>query len=350
VHKSRDLIDVIETATGSRRQPLILFITTADDDDQTSIYDEKRIYVERLAEGIIEDPSTYGVVFAAPDDADPFAEATWEQANPGLDRSVKRPYLRAQAKRAKASPAYLPTYKRLHLGIRSRPTSTQWLPLNLWDACEPLPPTEELAGMVAYGGLDLASSADFAAWQVVVPLDEDDSIAVLSRFFLPEAAVDRRGQMQSTLRVWAASGLIDLTPGRTISFDRIKAVILKDAAALDLRSIGYDRWNAVKLVQELEDEGIEMVPVAQTLSSLSVASKHLERLVDQGKLRHGYNPVLRWMADNTVPLIDADENVKPDKKRSRDKIDGIVATVDALKVMLEDRSTEIFALNLGALS
>lgn len=346
VHKTRDLIDVVDTATGSRRQPLIIYITTADEDDRTSIYDEKRTYVERLAEGIIEDPSVYGVVFAAPDDADPFAEATWEAANPGIDRSVMRGYLAAKAKKAAASPAFLPTFKRLHLGIRSRPTTAVWLDLDAWDACPDFLP-DDLTGATAWGGLDLASSVDFAAWKIVIPHD-DGTVTVLSRFFLPEVALSRRGEMQATMQMWAHAGYLTVTPGKTTSFEVIKAQILRDAAALDLRSIGYDRWNAIKLVQELEDEGISMIPCPQTVASLSAPSKNYERLVNERQLRHGGNPVLRWMATNVVPVYDAAENVKPDKARSKEKIDGIVADVMAMKAMMEDEGGADFAIFLGS--
>lgn len=346
VHKTRDLIDVIDTATGSRRQPLIIFITTADEDDKTSIYDEKRSYVERLADGIIVDPSVYGVVFAAPDDADPFAEATWEAANPGIDKSVMRNYLASKAIKAEGSPAFLPTFKRLHLGIRSRPTSAVWLDLEAWDAC-PGFLKDDMTGAAAWGGLDLASSADFAAWKIAIPHD-DGTVTVLSRFFLPEVALQRRGEMQATMRMWAAAGYLTVTPGKTTNFDVIKAQILVDAAALDLRAVGYDRWNAIKLVQELEDEGIRMVPYPQTVASLSAPAKNYERLVNERQLRHGGNPVLRWMVTNVVPTYDAGENVKPDKARSKDKIDGVVADVLAMKAMMEDEGAADFAIFVGA--
>jgi phage terminase large subunit-like protein len=324
---------------------LIVFITTADEDDPTGIYDEKRTYIERVAEGIIVDPTTYGVVFAAPDDADPFAEKTWEMANPGIDRSVKRAYLEAQAKRAKASPAYLPVFKRLHLGIRSRPTTATLFDLDGWDACD-LPYLEDSLGATAYGGLDLASTSDFAAWLLAIPHD-DGTLSVYPRFFLPEAAVERRSAMQSTLQVWAAAGYLELTPGKSISQDAIKARILADAELVDLRNIGYDRWNAIKIVQELEDEGLNLTGVAQTLASLSAPTKELLRLIDAGAVRHGANPIMRWMVANVVPLIDAEENVKPDKKRSKDKIDGVVALANALKVLAEDAGGGAFAVYLG---
>lgn len=345
VHKTRDLIDAVDTATGSRRQPLIIYITTADEDDRTSIYDEKRSYVERLADGIIVDPSVYGVVFAAADDADPFAEATWEAANPGIDRSVMRNYLASKALKAESSPAFLPTFKRLHLGIRSRPTTAVWLDLEAWDGC-PGFLDEDLSGAPAWGGLDLASSADFAAWKIAIPHD-DGTVTVLSRFFLPEVALARRGEMQATMRMWAAAGYLTVTPGKTTNFDVIKAQIIVDAAALDLRAVGYDRWNAIKVVQELEDEGIRMVPYPQTIAALSAPAKNYERLVNERKLRHGGNPVLRWMATNVVPVYDSGENVKPDKARSKDKIDGVVADVLAMKAMMDDEGTADFAIFLG---
>jgi phage terminase large subunit-like protein len=348
IHKRRDLIDALSSGTGARRQPLLLYITTADEDDPTGIYDEMRTYIERLANGTIVDASTYGVVFAAPEDADPFAEETWEAANPGIDRSVKREYLRAQALKARSNPAFLPTFKRLHLGIRSRPTTASLFDLEAWDACDlPYLPDDEVFGADAWGGLDLASTSDFAAWMLIIP-HPDETVSLYPRFFLPETALEsRRSQMSATLAVWQGAGFLEVTAGKSISQDVIKTRIVGDASLVNLRTIGYDRWNAIKLVQELDDEGLQLEGIAQTIGSLSAPTKELMRLVNGRLLRHGHHPVLRWMVSNVVPLFDAEENVKPDKKRSKEKIDGVVAACNALKVMSEAQGSGDFAIYMG---
>jgi len=326
IHKTRDLVDVLETGTGSREQPLVLFITTADDGSQTSIYAEKRGYLEQLAQGVVRDPTFYGVVFAAERDADPFDERTWEQANPGIDVTVKRDYLRAQAARAKAIPTYLPTFQRLHLGIRTK-AEGRWFDMARWDRCGGLIVEEDLAGQDCYAGIDLASTTDFTAWQLWFPQQQ----VVLSRMWVPRAAVERRKDVRSQLDAWARHGFLNITDGDLVDEGAIEAQIDLDASRFRIREVGYDPWNATSLVLRLEDKGLTAIKVPQGIATLNRPSKKLEVLVAAGDLNHGGHPVLRWMADNVRVDADSSGNIKPSKKKSVEKIDGISALVNALE-------------------
>lgn len=338
VHKTRDLIDAIETSTGSRDQPLIVFITTADEGEEHSIYDEKRTYAEGVASGTIEDPTFYACIFAAPENADPFAERTWELANPGIDVTVKREYLRKEARKAKVTPGYLATFRRLHTGVRAR-DSKKWLDLDRWDRQAGIVVREQLAGATCYGGLDLSSSLDITAFELVFPRDperedEQPRLEVLSSFFMPEEQITRQTQAsQVPYTRWRKEGLITATEGEIVDYRVVKERILEASRAYDLRAVGYDPANATQLVLELIDEGVDMVPVRQGFLSLSPPSKELERLVIAGRLRHGGNAVLRWMADVVEVKVDPADNikpVKPDRRKSVKRIDGIVALVMAI--------------------
>jgi phage terminase large subunit-like protein len=326
IHKTRDLIDVLETGTGSREQPLVIFITTADDGNQTSIYAEKRGYLEQLAKGLVRDPTFYGVVFAAERDDDPFDERTWERANPGIDVTVKRDYLQAQAARAKAIPSYLPTFQRLHLGIRTK-AEGRWFDMARWDRCGGLVVEEDLAGQDCFAGIDLASTTDFTAWQLWFP----EQRVVLSRMWVPRAAVERRKDIGPQLEAWARQGLLSITDGDLVDEDAIEAQIDLDASRFRIREVGYDPWNATSLVLRLEDKGLTTIRVPQGIATLNRPSKKLEVLVAAGDLNHGGHPVLRWMADNVRVDEDSSGNIKPSKKTSVEKIDGISATINAIE-------------------
>jgi phage terminase large subunit-like protein len=331
IHKTRDLIDVLETGTGSREQPLVIFITTADDGEQTTIYAEKRGYIEQLAAGTVTDPTTYGVVFAAPKDADPFDEQTWEDANPGIDVTVKRSYLRKEAGKAKAVPGYLATFQRLHLGVRTRADGV-WFSVESWDQGGGLLDEADLAGEPCHGGIDLAATTDFNAWMLWFPRQR----VVLTRIFVPEGAVKRRPELAAQLRTWARQGYLTITDGEITDEAALERQIDADASRFQVRHVGYDPWNATGLVGRLEDKGLSMVRVSQGIATLNDPTKRLEKIVALGDWNHGGHPVLRWMARNVRKDEDSAGNIKPSKRKSAEKIDGISALVNALLCEMTD--------------
>lgn len=348
VHKNRDVIDALETGTGSRAQPLVIFITTADDGEQTSIYAEKRAYLEGCVEGTIIDPSFYGAVFGAAEDDDPFSDETLAKANPGAGTTVTWAYLRQKAKEAQSSPGALNRYLRLHLNIRTRST-TRWLDPIQWDRNAGLVVEEQLTGRDCYGGLDLASTSDFTAWVLLFPPAEGESkYRVLARFWLPRAAVDRRAGMRPLLLAWAKQGWLTITDGDVIDNSVIKTKIEEDASTFNLLEVAHDPWNA-GFVPELAESGMTIWPVQQTVHKLNGPSKKLEVLLGNTLLEHGGNPILRWMAANVQVFTDGAGNIKPDRKKSKEKIDGIAALVDALAAELagmeaEDEPGELISL------
>jgi len=336
VHKSRDLIDAIETGTGARDQPLIVYITTADEGTEGSIYDEKHTYTLRCAERVVTDPGHYGVIWAAPADADPFAEETWRRANPGLGISPSLSYLRREANKAKATPSYLPTFLRLSLNRRMR-AATRWLDQPMWDANAGTVDDKKFRYRRAWGGVDLSAVSDFSAWQLVVESRQPGvELEIVSRFWLPEERVDElEAQLNMPLRQWARDGHLTLTEGDAVDYDTIERQIIDDCRRLDVQRISYDRMFAGQMVQRLEKKtrGVDVIPVAQTYLGMSPGSKELERLLREGRIKHGANPILRWMALCCEVYVDGNDNmrpVKPDRNKSSSRIDGIAATVMAL--------------------
>lgn len=341
VHKTPDVVDAIETGTGSREQPLIGFITTADDGADGSIYATKREYLEGCQSGTIQDRTFFGVVFGVANtvpDFDAFADATIAAANPGAGITVTWEYLRAKAAEAKASPAQLNRYLRLHLNVRTKQV-TRWLPLEQYDATGQLIDVAEWSGMTAFGGLDLSTSADFTAF-VLRGVDDVKGHPVHALVWLPE---ERLGEIERRCSVplaqWRKAKFLKVTEGNVVDYAQVRADIEAEIVKLGcvVSSIAYDPWNASETVQELEAAGFNMVPVHQGYRTLSAPTKSIERQIlgstpKAPMVRTGGNPIMRWMADCVEVRTDDNGNikpVKPDRVKSSKRIDGIVAWIMA---------------------
>lgn len=343
LHKTNDLIEAIETGTGSRIQPLILFITTADQGKRHTPYDEKRTRIEKLARGSLKDPTTYGVVFAAEESDDPFVELTWKKANPGYGVSPTKRFMASAANKAKDSPAELASFQRLHLGLRTK-QQFKYLELGPWDRNASIVDPTRLKGRECYGGLDLGSTSDLTALVWVFP--DGDAFDVLLRCWTPEDAVealdDRTARAAST---WVKQGWLTTTPGNVTDYDFIKAQIGRDRDEFIVKEIAYDRWNAQQLVNDLTSDGAPMITMGQGFASMSAPTKDLQRLILTGTeakpiIRHGGNPLLRWTVDNFAIAMDPAGNVKPDKANAGDKIDPVVALIMAISRAISAREAE----------
>ncbi|MET9158278.1 terminase TerL endonuclease subunit [Streptomyces parvulus] len=339
IHKTPDMLETLETGTGSRRQPLGVVITTADTGKRETPYDNKRRRIEQLARGVLHDPTTYGVIFAAPADADPHAESTWRAANPGFGISPTRAFLVKQSRKAEASPVELASYKRLHLGIRTR-QEIKFLRLDDWDRNAGMVDETKLHGRDTWGGLDLAATSDLLALCWLFPDDSDGTLDAIWRFWTPEdnlPALDKRTAKAASK--WVREGWLTATPGNVADYNWIKHTIREDRDLFRVRSLGYDPWNASQLTNDLVSERAPMVKVRQGFQTMSPVLKETQRLIRQGTpqrpvLRHGGNPIVRWCVDNLSIAQDPAGNVKPDKANSGDKIDGVSALLTAMSEVL----------------
>jgi phage terminase large subunit-like protein len=333
VHRRPDLLEAVETGTGSRQQPLIAIITTADDGRTQSIYARKRQMIEQLAERVITDETTYGVIWCAGENDDPFVEGTWRKANPGYGTSPTSSYLKRAAKKAENSPADLASFQRLHLGIRAKARGA-YISLKVWDRNASVVDEGKLTGRWAFGGLDLASTSDLTALAWVFP--DGGAVDVLWRIWVPEASIsslDKRSAGAASL--WVRQGKLLTTPGEVTDYDFIRRQINTDLDAFRVESIAYDPWNSTQLVTNLLADGAPMEKMRQGFASMSSPTKSLQRLCTQGTaehpvVRHGGNPVARWAIYNLAVVSDPAGNVKPDRDKSLDKIDPAVALIMAL--------------------
>jgi phage terminase large subunit-like protein len=339
-HKSRDMVDILDTATGSRRQPLIFMITTAGF-DRNSVCWEQHEYTDKVLSGVVEDDSFFGIVYGLDESDDWEDERNWIKANPNLGVSKKIDDMRRKAKKAKEMPTALNAFLRLELNVWTQ-AETKWISLAHWQACGAPADDNGLRGRVCYAGLDLSSTLDISAFVMVFPPETDeDNYSVLCRFFIPEAAMRERSKRDRVpYDVWVRQGFITATPGEVIDYDYIEDQIKEDAERYDLREIAFDRWNASQLINNLVNHGIAvldtkdgapvMIQHGMGYSSMNAPMKDLEKMIVQHRIAHGNNPVLTWMGNNLVASQDPAGNIKPDKEKSTERIDGMVALIMAL--------------------
>jgi phage terminase large subunit-like protein len=340
-HKNRAVLDVLDTAMGSRRQPLLWIITTAGDDNPESVYAQERAYAENVAQGNFQDDE-WLVYIATLDPEDRWDDpAVWVKANPNLGVSVKMDDLRRQCRAAKNNPARQMEFKRLRLNLRTS-SSTQLITGPLWDenGLAPFDPAE-LVGRRCFAGLDLSSKVDLSAWiKLFEPLEENGRWRVVAQFWMPGETVEAKSDRdQVQYRRWIDDGLIEPTEGNIIDHTEVERAILEDARIYDLASVAFDPWNAIQLAVSLKGNGVPMSEFIQGIRSYTAPTKELMAWLLSNKLDHGGNPVLRWMALNMRVQTDKNENVMPTKKLSIGRIDGATALIMAIgRFMADDQA------------
>ncbi len=329
---NRELWDVLATSQGARAQPLMIAITTAGFDRQSILW-ELYSHAKNVLANPALDPTFLPLLFEAPIDADWTDEQVWQAANPALGdfRSIEE--MRIMADRAKAIPAQQNTFRRLYLNQWTE-QDERWIDLATWDRGNGAVDVDSLAGRECYAGLDLASTRDVTAFVLVFPND-DGTLDVLPYFWVPDESLRERVRRDRVkYDEWLREGWIRSTPGNVCDYDVVREHIRELSEQFDIREVAYDRWGATQLVTQLQADGAVVSPMGQGFGSLSAPTKEFDKLIAGGLIRHGGHPVLRWMAGNVAIEQDAAGNVKPSKKKSTEKIDGIVALIMAV-----DRAT-----------
>lgn len=332
--KSRELFDTLRYGGAARRQPLLVSITTAGF-DRNSICWEQHEYARKILKGIVEDESFFAYIRAANEDPnegpvdDWTSPEAWYKANPSLGVTISEEAFAAECREAQEKPTLQNSFKRYRLNIWTS-ADVRWMPMNKWDASVGSADPLQLIGKSCFGGLDLSTTLDITACVFVFPWD-DGIYKVHPLFWIPEENMRERSTRDRVpYEVWARQGLVRTTPGNVVDYTWIERDILEFADRHKVEEIAYDQWNATEIIQRLTDAGLVMVPTRQGFASMSGPMKQTEALVYAGKLHHGGNPVLRWMADNVQASVDPAGNLKPDKGRSRERIDGIVALIMAI--------------------
>lgn len=339
----RELWDVLNTSTGARRQPLSVVTTTAGFDRHSICY-ELWDYAIKVRDGIIEDPAFLPVIYAADPDDDWKQPATWRKAHPGLGVSVKEEYFAAECAKAQAMPAYENTFRRLLLNQWTE-SDVRWLSMDAWDACgQDLP---DLEGRTCYAGLDLSTTTDITALVLAFPVG--GTVHLMPFFWVPGESILKRSKRDRVpYDVWQKQGHIEATTGNVLDYEVIRARINELSERFHIKEIAVDRWNATQLATQLTGDGFEIVGFGQGFASMSAPCKELEKRVLGRQINHGRNPVLRWMASNVTVTMDAAGNMKADKAKSTERIDGIVASLMGLGRVIANEDDRASVYDDGA--
>ncbi|MEE4218571.1 MAG: terminase TerL endonuclease subunit [Xanthomonadales bacterium] len=339
-HKTPDLLNVLTSAAGARANPLWLY-TTTEGYTNPGPWAEIRQFVKKMLAGVFGNTADHFLaVFYAVDEENKtlgieadgeFDESGWRKANPLMDVN---PYLldsiRKEAVEAKQMPSKLAEFKIKRL---NRPASSAegWIDLGKWESCNRAVLLDELLDVPAYGGLDLASTRDIASFRLIWPTD--DAIYTYGWRWVPEWAVSQRTERGTEpYAAWVEQGLVIQTPGDVIDYTVVEETIMDVFERFQIADIGYDPWNATELINRLSEAGVPLVEFRQGPKSYHPAMQALERAYIGGKLAHGGDPVLYWMASNLVARRDHNLNMAPDKRNSADKIDDMAALLMAFGV------------------
>lgn len=328
---NRKLFDVMLQGSGdARMQPLYFLITTAGNDTNSICYEVHQKAID-IAEGRKVDPTFYSVIYGAAEDEDWTDPKVWKKANPSLGITVGIDKVKAACESAKQNPGEENAFRQLRLNQWVK-QSVRWMPMDKWDACAFPVSEDDLEGRICYGGLDLSSTTDITAFVLVFPpLDEEDKYYVLPYFWIPEETLELRVRRDHVpYDLWERQGTLMTTEGNVVHYGYIEKFIEQLGERFNIREIAFDRWGAVQMVQNLEGIGFTVVPFGQGFKDMSPPTKELMKLVLEEKIAHGGHPVLRWMMDNIFIRTDPAGNIKADKEKSTEKIDGAIATIMGL--------------------
>nr|WP_245357307.1 terminase TerL endonuclease subunit [Stenotrophomonas rhizophila] len=320
-HKSADLLNVLTSAAGARSNPLWLY-TTTEGYTNPGPWGEIRQFAKQVLQGILGESADHFLVvfFAVDDEDDEFDESAWPKANPLMDAN---PHLlkaiRKEAVEARQMPSKLAEFKIKRLN-RPASSATGWVDLMKWQRCGGKVDLDWLAGHPCWGALDLASTLDLTSWRLVWKVD--GVYYTWGRRFVPSEAIRARTERGVVPYAgWVAAGLIEVTEGEVTDYAVVESRIREDIERFNPLAIGYDRWNAQEISQRLMADGHPLIEFNQTTKNYHPAMQELERAYISKSIQHGNDPVLNWCASNLIAVKDGNLNMKPDKKRSPDKID-----------------------------
>lgn len=329
-HKKSGVLDVLDSGTGSRRQPMIFMITTAGL-TRVGIGYDMHVRAEKVLEGVYSDDTFFTIIYSIDEGDDWQDERCWAKANPNIGVSVKPDDLRRKAVRAHQMAGFQNEFLSKHMNIWTQ-QATRWLKMDKWKRCLAPIPDESLRGRRCFGGLDLSRRLDVTALAYLFPpIEADPRWRLKCRFWVPEAtALEREQRDKVPYNTWGKQGHLLLTAGDVVDYDAVKAQVAADSQMFDVVEIGYDPYNATQTVLQMQEEGATLVEVSQRIGTLNSPTKEFEKFVVCGDLAHDGNPVMDWMASNVAVVSDANGNIRPCKKRSTECIDGIAAAVTAL--------------------
>ena len=341
---NRNLYDVLTKGSGdSRDQPLYFLITTAGTDKESICYELHQKALDIL-DGRRIDHTFYPVVYGLKDDEDWTDEANWYKANPSLGQTITIERVREMFQEAKENPAEENVFKQLRLNMWVS-SLTRFIPEQIYDLGNVPIDRAALEGRDCYAGLDLSSTGDITALVLMFPpRSEEEKYVMLPFFWIPEDTIPLRVRRASVpYDVWRKQGYLMATEGNVIHYGFIEKFIEDLGTHYHILEIAFDRWGATQMSQDLEGMGFTVVPFGQGYASMSPPTKEFYKLLMEGRIIHGGNPVMKWMSGNVVVDTDPAGNIKCTKAKSPEKIDGIVAAIMALdRCIRHENQTSVY--------
>lgn len=336
--RDREAYDVMTSATGARRQPMEIYITTAGYDTKSICWDLWRT-ARQVASGDIDLPSFLPVLYAADPSDDWTAEATWRKANPGYGISIKPEYLKQEFQKAKVSPLEENRFRRLHLNQWTE-QATRWISMDTWRPLEQDFDEDDLIGARCFAGLDLAQVHDISSQCLLFPPPtkvSPDKIVALWRHWAPEHDIEiRQRRDRVPYQLWRDQGWLRSTPGEATDYRFIERDIIADLEKFTIEDYGFDPMYGHDLMQRIVmDHGLQATQVRQGMYTLAQPTAEWQRLILKRDLIHNGDPILDWMIGNVAVDQDHAGNIKPSKSKSREKIDGVAAAVTALARLMD---------------
>lgn len=337
-HDNDDAVSVIETGMGSRKEPLSYKVTTAGYNKQGPCY-KYRDYCIQILNGTVTDDRTFVIIYTLDDEDDWTDPKNWGKANPNLGISVYHDFLESQLTEAMQDVSKEVEFKTKNLNLWVDSAVT-WIPDHVWIKGQVRYDEADLLTQRCCGGLDLASTNDFCAL-ILKFRDSEGKYRNIYKYYIAQQAIDnRKDGVGGSYRQWVKEGYITVTMGDTTDYHYIYRDIVNFASKYTIVSIMYDPARATQLVMDLVDAGVNMIPYSQSSQSMAAPTIELDREIKDGNNFHNMNPVQRWMMGNVLMLRDSNDNLKVDKKKSKEKVDGVVAEVMAMAGWLEIRKRE----------
>lgn len=328
----RELWEAIQTSMGARMSPLLVSITTAGTLRESLEWDQYD-YACKVRDGIIENPAYLPVVYEALESMDWRTPEAWATANPSLGTSLQERWIAEECKRAQEQPSYETPFRTLHLNQHVT-ADVRWVRMADWDDCMNAVEDDRLTGLPCYLGIDLGEVSDLTSLTAVW-LDGDEA-HVRSWSYAPEDGAERRQKRDRVPYLdWSRQGWLKLTPGDATDYEFLRAEVKRIVERHKVVAVGYDPNNAGGLAQQLQNDGLNLKRVPQSFLHMSGPTRRWEAAIVGRKMHHDGNPVLTWAMSNTVVELDYNNNPRPSKRRSVEKIDPVVAGIIALAVALD---------------
>lgn len=333
LHEAKDsrLYDVMKSSQGMRQNPLAVCITSAGFNKYSFCYQMRRTCIEIL-EGTKTDDTQFSAIYCLDEEDDWKDETVWAKANPNVGITVSYDYLREQVTQATNNTA-------LEVGVRTK-NFGQWVDSeDIWISDDDINSVSNTINLndfndaVGYIGVDLSKVSDLTAVSLMIPYE--GKFYFKNKYYLPETALEGNSNV-SKYQQWVKDGYLTITKGRTTNYDYIINDIKKWNEVIPIQIVGYDAYNAKQWSNDMQNEGFVMKPFSQSLANFNFPTKELERLIKNGDVVIEENDLTKFCFKNVVIIEDHAENFKPTKETNQNKIDGVIAMIEALGVYLSE--------------